>query len=152
MNSWVVVANKALTKIYDVSRTSHSLNLVHVLENEKARLKTGDLESDDRGTTFNSVTGPGGRKLNKEKSTVDQALATYAIRVSDYIKREFNKKSFDKLVVVAGPGLLGSLTKELQKKKVKVDKKIGKELSGLSDKQLSETLRSELIETFPVSP
>ena len=152
MQIWILVANKSLTKIFEATKHSHSLKLIEEIQNDKARLKDSDLESDKPGSTFSTVAGPGGRKMSKSTSAVDHVTFEYLRSVSEFIKKEYDSNLFERLIVVAGPQTLGVLTKELEKKRIKIYKKISKDLSNLSSIDLEKSLRFELFESFPVSP
>lgn len=152
MSSWIVVANKSVTSIYNADKNRDELDLVKTFENDKARLKERDLDSDGPGTTFNSITGKGGRQFSRSKSAHEHILELYANQIASYVKKADSNNQFNSLILTAGPEMMGLLLKEFQKKKIEVTKKIGKEYSNLNIQNLSQVLRSDVIETFPVSP
>jgi protein required for attachment to host cells len=151
MNNWIVVANKSETKVFSANKTNENLESLETIINDSARLKEKDLVSDASGSTMNSATGAGGRGMGNENTAVQHALDQYTQKVVEYIKQGKNNNSFGALVVVAEPGYLGELATQLDKKNLDIAKKIGKELSKLRTDELAKTLRSEILETFPLS-
>lgn len=144
MKDWVLIANKSHANIYQLDNVNHKLTLLKKIENETARLKEKDLISDAPGFVVNSVTGPGGRDLVKENKAKKHIKQIYTHKISNFLKKEYDKNNFNHLYVFAGPSLIGDLTSEFRRQKVYVSKKINKDLTSISEHELCDVVEHEI--------
>lgn len=113
MNVRIVVADEREAQFFDAV-TLTSLTGRGTLVNEAGRMKDGELESDRPGSRSAGPSGAGHRHgVTGEKSTVQHELTLFAKEVAKRIDADRVKNEFDKLVLVAGPKMLGLLRQSL---------------------------------------
>lgn len=107
----LVVADERAAVFLDASSLSSPLELRATLLNDNAGLKDRDLETDRSGRG----SGVGGRRhgVGGERSTRRHLLELFARHVATQVDEARKRREFDKLVLVAGPRLLGLLREGL---------------------------------------
>jgi protein required for attachment to host cells len=118
MNIWIVVADEREALFYDASsgspadrelddgrRWSDAYSLVFKVTNPQAR-PDRELETDRPGRKFSVSTGQR-HAVGGERSTRRTDQENFARRIADEIERARNSRKFDKLVLAAGPRMLG---------------------------------------------
>jgi protein required for attachment to host cells len=122
MNVRVVVADERQANFFDASRYGAPLSLRASLENPAGGMKDIELETDRPGRRFGGTTGVrhgvGAQQghhhgVDGERSTERHELALFAKEVAQKIDNDRVKREFDRLVIVAGPRMLGLLRQEL---------------------------------------
>lgn len=118
----VVVADERQANFFDASKYGAPLALRASLENPSGGKKDIDLETDRPGRRFGGASGVGhGRGpqqahhhgVDGERSTERHELALFAKEVAQKIYNDRVKHEFDRLVIIAGPKMLGLLRQEL---------------------------------------
>lgn len=113
MNVRIVVADEREAQFFDAV-TLTSLTGRGTLINEAGRKKDGELETDRPGRRSAGPSAVGHHHgVTGEKSTVQHALTLFAKEVAKRIDADRVKNEFDKLVLVAGPKMLGLLRRSL---------------------------------------
>jgi len=109
---WVVVADQSKARIFTVSDTS-TLIAAGELTHPEARDLEQDLKSDRPGRSFDSK-GAGSHAMGSEVEPARQETIRFAKQVSDHIHAAYNEKRCGRLVLAAGPRLLGLLRENLK--------------------------------------
>ena len=102
----VVVADERGVSFLDADGPRQPLQLRTTVANEAAGLRDRDLETDRAGRGSNSG-GWGRHGLDGERSTRRHLLETFARNVASLIDDARKRSEFHKLVIVAGPRMLG---------------------------------------------
>lgn len=122
MNVRIVVADEREANFFDALTPKAPLTARGSLQNDKAGLKDSDLETDRPGRRFGGASGnsQGGgpvpshhHGVTGEKSTKRHELTLFAKAVAQKIDAGRARNEFDKLVLVAGPKMLGLLRQSL---------------------------------------
>jgi protein required for attachment to host cells len=122
MNVRIVVADEREANFFDAFTPKAPLTARGSLQNDKAGLKDIDLETDRPGRRFGGTSGvshgSGGVQghhhgVTGEKSTKQHELTLFAKAVAQRIDADRARNEFDKLVLVAGPKMLGLLRQSL---------------------------------------
>ena len=111
MNVRIVVADERQAHFFDTSTATAPLAPCGSLQNPTGGLKDIDLESDRPGRRFGGTGQHHG--VDGERSTERHATAQFAREVARKIDVDRVKHEFDKLVLVAGPRMLGLIRQEL---------------------------------------
>ena len=118
MNVRVVVADERQANFFDTSRHGGPLALRASIENPAGGMRDIELETDRPGRRFGGGAAGAGQPANHhgvdgERSTEQHELALFAKEVAQKIDSGRVKHEFDKLVLIAGPKMLGLLRQEL---------------------------------------
>ena len=107
---WVVVADESEAIIFQRKGRRTPLDEVTRLQNETARMKSGDLLADRDGRSFDSH-GHGRHAVEKENADPKrQAALVFAKELAARIvKAGRNDGAFDELILIAAPRFLGLL-------------------------------------------
>lgn len=108
----IVVADEREASFLDAKGLRSPLALRSTLVNESAGLKDRDLEADCAGRGTNSG-GRGRHGLEGERSTRRHLLESFAKEVATQADQARKRNEFDKLVIVAGPRMLGLIRESL---------------------------------------
>lgn len=122
MNVRVVVADEREANFFDAASPKEPLTARGSLVNENGRKRDIDLETDRPGRRFGGTQGvshgSGGVEghhhgVTGEKSSVRHELTLFAKEVARRIETDRAHNQFDRLVLVAGPKMLGLLRQSL---------------------------------------
>lgn len=104
------MADESLAIVYARKGRRSALTETSRLENEAARMKSGDLLADREGRTFDSH-GQGRHSVERENADPKrQAAIAFARRIAAQIaKAAHSGGKFDELILVAAPRFLGLL-------------------------------------------
>lgn len=117
MNVRIVVADERQASFFDAVTPRSPLAERGSLHNERSGKRDSELETDRPGRRFGG-TGAGGVEghhhgVTGEKSTVLHELTLFAKEVARKIETDRARNEFDRLVLVAGPKMLGLLRQSL---------------------------------------
>jgi protein required for attachment to host cells len=112
MNVRVVVADECEANFFDVAGVHRPLEPRGVLTNEFAGLMDRDLETDRPGRGFNRGT-PGRHAMDGERSTKQHEIEQFAREVARTLDEARVRREFERLVIVAGPKMLGLIRESL---------------------------------------
>lgn len=112
MNVRIVVADSRQANFFDAGKPAGPWAPRGSLHNETAGMKDQDLESDREGRRFGGTAGHH-HGVNGERSTERHELTNFAREVAQSIEAARVAHEFDRLVIVAGPRMLGLLREEL---------------------------------------
>lgn len=122
MNVRVVVADERQANFFDTYQYGAPLALRASLENPAGGLRDTDLETDRPGRRAggggSSREGAGIQTgsvhgVNGERSTGRHELSQFAKAVAQQIYNDRTRQEFDRLILVAGPKMLGLLRQQL---------------------------------------
>jgi protein required for attachment to host cells len=108
----IVVADEREASFFDVVGPQAPLTLASKIENPTARLHDRDLESDRPGRSFNRAAGQRSA-VDGDRSSRRSQQEDFARRIAEEIDRERNAETFDRLVLMAGPRMLGLIREAL---------------------------------------
>jgi len=114
----IVVADQAEATFYDIEHLAEGLHAAGRLEHPEAHLHDRDLVSDRPGRVFDRAPNPGHRRgatarhgTGGERSPHKHEAQLFARRVAEELARQ--GPGFDRLVLMAGPQMLGLLREAL---------------------------------------
>ena len=110
---WVVVADQSKARIFTVDDPRGALLEVGVLEHPEARDREQALTSDKPGRTFDSK-GQGRHAMGSTVEPGKQETIRFAKQVADHVQAAHNEGRCSRLLLVAGPPLLGLLRENLK--------------------------------------
>jgi protein required for attachment to host cells len=118
MNVRIVVADERQASFFDAVTPKTPLSECGTLHNERGGKRDIDLETDRPGRRAGGASGGGPAEghhhgVTGEKSTVQHELTLFAKEVARKIETDRARNEFDRLVLVAGPKMLGLLRQSL---------------------------------------
>ena len=110
---WVMVADKSKARIFTVADPRGALLDEVVLEHPQAREREQALTSDRPGRSFDSK-GQGRHAMGTSVEPDQQETIRFAKQIADHVQAAHNEGRCDRLLLVAGPPLLGLLRESLK--------------------------------------
>jgi protein required for attachment to host cells len=110
---WVIVADQSKARIFTVSDPHGALLDVGELNHPEARDREQTLTSDRAGRSFDSQ-GQGRHAMGSEVEPTKQEAIRFAKEITDHVEAAHNKGECERLLLVAGPPLLGLLREDLK--------------------------------------
>jgi len=142
--TWILVANQAEAQIYSSDRLPGNLQLVDVLENREGAAHARDLVSDAPGRAFDS-SGAGRHAMEPNTGVKVEQRRRFVKEMVERLQTTQSKGSFDQLVLLAAPAVLGVIRKTLSTDLTKmVVKEIPKDVIG----QGVDKIQSQLVRAF----
>jgi protein required for attachment to host cells len=108
--TWFVIGHRAGARIFE--RDGDVLQLVSELKHETGRLKSGEIDSDRAGFSFDRG-GQGRHPMNTEESAHDHNAHGFAREIAALLLDARNAHRFSRLVLIAEPKFLGMLKSSL---------------------------------------
>ena len=134
---WVVVADHRQAYIY--RKTVHGLEMIAHATADGKQIKTVDDH------VFSPQSLNTHDHKNAQRNEPHHTDVAFASRLSEWLDVAEKEKSFDHLVLVAGPQTLGDLRASLSKHlKERVWRELDKDLTGMSLKELQERMADVL--------
>lgn len=125
---WVIVADQSKARIFTVADPRGALLHVGELEHPEARDREQTLTSDRPGRSFDSK-GQGRHAMGSTVEPGKQENIRFAKQVADHVQAAHNEGRCNRLLLVAGPPLLGLLRESLESlsgmKITEVEKNLG---------------------------
>jgi len=109
---WIMVADKSKARIFTVADPRGALLDEAVLEHPQAREREQALTSDRPGRSFDSK-GQGRHAMGTSVEPDQQETIRFAKQIADHVQAAHNEGRCDRLLLVAGPPLLGLLREPL---------------------------------------
>lgn len=136
----VVVADECEASFFDVDRVHAPMRLTTKLEDDRGRMQDRELETDKPGRSFSRMTH-GRSAMDGERSTQRHLQTRFARRIAKEIDKARHRHEFGRLVIMAGPRMLGLIREALpQKTQSAVTMEITKDVVH----QDADTIRSYL--------
>ncbi|TCK18618.1 protein required for attachment to host cells [Thiogranum longum] len=110
---WVVVADQSRARIFAVDDPHGPLLQVDKLEHPEARKREQELTSDRPGRSFDSA-GQGRHAMGTAVEPKKEEALRFAKQIADYLQAAHREGRFNRLLLVAGPPLLGLLRDKLK--------------------------------------
>jgi protein required for attachment to host cells len=110
---WIVVADKSKARIFTVTDRRGPLEHIVELGHPEARDREQTLTSDRPGRSFDSK-GQGRHAMGSAVEPDKQETIRFSKKVADYVQSAHNTGRCDRLLLVAGPPLLGLLRENLK--------------------------------------
>lgn len=149
MNIWVIVANARRARIF-LTKNSLAGTLVEIktLVHPELGLPEREWVSDAPGRAFDSM-GEGRHAMEPETSLKSQEMDAFSRQVAENLKKAYEDKNFDKLVIVAAPAFLGYLRKHISPRLTStISLEIDKDLTQLPPTELRAQLPYKLTSTI----
>jgi len=105
--TWYVIAHRAGARIVE-RRPDAELTLFEEIHHDRGRLKSGEIDTDGPGASFESHRG-GVHAMTKSQSAHERDAFQFARDLARGLEAARNDGSFDYLVLVAEPRFLGIL-------------------------------------------
>lgn len=106
--TWILVADSSHARIYLNDGVGKGLESVADGTFDEPVLPTRDINADKPGVSFSSK-GEGRRSMQPATDPNRQAKLAFAKRLTVFLEQAYNSQKFDRLIVVAPPGMLGDL-------------------------------------------
>ncbi len=133
--TWVVVADNARARFFEVGRSRNELLEIDDMVNPDARLHERDLVADDKGRSYDSF-GKGRHAVENKSSAKQQQAVEFAKGVNDRLLAGLGEHKFERLYLMAPPEFLGILRNKLDPK---IEKLVAAEINkGLTQHPVSD--------------
>lgn len=139
-DSWLVVANSSLARIFKFESRQH-LKELKVLEHPESRLHNLDLVTDKPGRDFESW-GVGRHALEPKVLPKRQEFENFAKDIANHLENAFNQGEFETLYLAASPSLLGLLRQSIHPNILKI-------IKGEVDKDMTQMKTDEIPPHLP---
>lgn len=139
---WVVVADNEKTRIYSVERGDGILHQVITLAHPEGHEKSQDIDADRPGRAFDDV-GHGRHGMGRSVDPVEQERIRYVKRIVEYLQAACQSDRCNRLLLVAGPHILGLIRKHLDLPPGVSVTELEKNLGPFDDQQVQEHLRGQ---------
>jgi protein required for attachment to host cells len=137
---WIVVAQRSDARFYSLA-SGYRIDLIHQMHHPEGRLRDHDIVSDRQGRSV----GTDGVQRHGLSTTVgpsEQISFEFSKKIASYLDKARNQQRYDSLILIAGTKLLGLLARDLTVATSRlVIRRIGKNLGGLNDREISAYLR-----------
>jgi protein required for attachment to host cells len=140
---WVVVAQRSDARFYLLGLGS-KFRLIHQMHHPEGRLKDHEIVSDRQGRSGGtaSVQRHG---LSTTVTPSEQISIDFSKKIASFLDAGRKQERYEALILIASTKFLGLLAKNLTVATSRcVARAIGKNLGGLSDREISAYLREHL--------
>lgn len=115
---WLVAADASRARFFEATDSHGSYDEIESLENEDARKKGSELNTDGPGriddpSAHTGTPGKMGRSSTAESNRQDQLIDNFAAEVAEKLRKAHGQGKFEQFSVVAAPRFLGRLRKKL---------------------------------------
>lgn len=142
--NWVIVANQAEARIYDMSRRGQLLSVVDEFVHEAGRLHVQELVTDVPGRVHDRQ-GEGRHSMESDVGAQQDSIRRFARRIIDYLDAAAGRGAYDRLVIVAAPAFLGELRKHVSPHlAARIVLEIPKDMVGTATKKIAALLNDKL--------
>jgi protein required for attachment to host cells len=107
--TWVVVADSARARIFVWRQANGELNELQDLTNSEARLPNRELASGEPGRAVDAGGHHGGHPMTQAQSPREKASQNFARDIAKLMKHACDAHDFERAVLIAPAGFLGSL-------------------------------------------
>lgn len=111
-NHWIVVADNSTARIFTVEDPRGELLEVETLEHPAAREHARDINADRPGRSFDSK-GEGRHAMGVSVDPVEQEVIRFTKEVAGYLRAACLDGRCARLMLVAGPNLIGEFRQHL---------------------------------------
>jgi protein required for attachment to host cells len=136
---WVIVANSSLAKFF-TAENADKLKEIKSLEHFESHLQNQELSSDHQGLSI-PATGFGPHPFQSRTSPKVKEKNHFAAIVAEYLEKEFNQGSFERLYLIANAPFMGHLRAALSEKILKlIQLEIPKDLTLMEPQKIRDYL------------
>ena len=89
---------------------------------------------------INRNSGENMRSVGHEDKAVKRVLEQHIQNITGYMKQAKNQNSYESIIVVAEPGLIGPLVSSLEKNNLPISQKVNKQLTQITEEDLSKRM------------
>jgi len=112
---WVLVVDESCARFFETDKIKAELNEFETLTNPAARLQEQDLVTGKKGRSFDSR-GENRHAMEPPTTAREQAAIRFAKTIAGHLKQGAGSSAYNRLILVAPPGMLGYLRQELDRK------------------------------------
>ena len=128
-HSWIVVADASRARIFSSNGNLSEMQEVETLTHPAGRLHEQELTSDLPGRAFDS-TGHARHAMGQPVDPKKQEEIVFAKQIADHLDEERKQKTFEHLILIAPPAMLGFLRDSLSAEtRKRVTEEIHKDLT-----------------------
>lgn len=143
---WYIVIHQAGAQVFEQENVSEDLLFKCEIPNPDGKLKDQEIATDKRGYTDN-----GKNSYSWTTNPAEQESVKFAKEISEFLKKEDSKKSFETLTIVAAPQMLGKVRSELPSSvKQKVREEISKNLGEMKESVVKQHLARFQLQREPL--
>lgn len=140
MKNWILVVAKDGARIFEQGKQGSELILIAEFAHPEGRKKSGELISDKPGRSM-EIGADAHHALSSQQDPKERLLLEFVKNLSDSLEKDFHKKLFDSLTLIAGPHTMGVLKKHLDKQILKkVARTITKDLYHSQEEEIREQI------------
>ena len=142
---WVLVANGHTGRIYESAKRNEGLKEALPFELHMPNPPTGKKGGDERPGRVHESASVQRHAIEPRSDTEKLAKAEFAGHIAELLSEAAAKGSYDELVVVAAPEILGDLRDALSEEvRKKIAGEIDKDLTRMQPKELRQRVSDEL--------
>jgi protein required for attachment to host cells len=112
-NTWVLVADAALARVYEIVAPGEPFTLVQEFENPDGRAKSRDWRGNHEVGDLQQTEGWEHRGAMEPLSIKKVEAQRFARSLSSFLDKGLNGRRYERLILCAPPELLGMLRREL---------------------------------------
>jgi len=143
--TWLVVADNSKARIFKVDSRMGPIEEIESIVHTEARLHEQDMTSDLPGRGNSNGSGAGGHAYQDETSPKEQENINFAKQVAHELDLARKKNKFKQFGLVAAPGFLGNLRKQINAQTQKLACfELAKNLSHLTAQEIRQHLPERL--------
>lgn len=140
VRTWILLADGAQARVYENLGPGKGLQHVSGYDLSQERLQSQDIVTDRPGRSFSS-SGPGRSAMEPPTDPAEKREDDFTRKLADILASAEQKKTFDRLIIIAAPTALGSLRAHLNSHvRTKVIAELPKDLTGVPEKDLGKHL------------
>lgn len=146
--TWIAIADQEQTRIYAVDNRDFNMTLVkEVLNSSSSRAESLKGKKDvgvGRSSVHSNV-----RSLVNENAVQRRLLKGYVTDVVDFIEKGRRENSFQKIILVAGPEMMGMIKSKLTKPTMSlVQRALTKDYTRFKECEVQDVLHNDLRKSF----
>lgn len=111
--TWIILADRSGARIFAHAGRGTGLKSVEDIAHPEGRLRNRDIDASEPGRSFDSM-GHHRHAMSPEQSATERETERFAKLLAQHLEQGRTQHRFQKLVLVAEPGLLGILREKLE--------------------------------------
>lgn len=111
-HSWIVVADAAHARVFEITGLGRRLREVHDLSHPESQMYARQLRTGGKGDVIDSA-GSGHRQPDPRTNQSEKHADHFAKEISEFLRQKRDGDAFSSLVLVAEPKVLGRLREKL---------------------------------------
>lgn len=146
LKTWIVIADQSNARLYEVDNRDFKMNQVAKVINDFDERREGlrGLGSVSKRSRQSNV-----RALVNENSLNRRMIDHYVIELSDVIEKARKENKFQKLILVAGPEMMGELKNKLSRPTLdRLQRALAKDYARFKEHEVHSALHDDVRESF----